>query len=181
MSLVAPSHRGRSSVTSSGLKWSNAKPHVTARLHLEWRGLFGLLQQFIGQRAWGATLDLFGDRVRGSAAYVNPWLFRHIEDGRETAYALSGMNANLGVIADDKLVVSVFLHGASPLPPWLRCCQIVRPLDPGVLNGHENIRRIFAIESRRSLTSPRSHQIFGACPGNGPPPKLLRLMSVIGT
>src|SRR5262249_54452201 len=29
---------------------------------------------------------------------------------------------------------------------------------PAVLNGHENIRRIFAIESRRSLTNLRSHR-----------------------
>ena len=49
------------------------------------------------------------------------------------------------------------------IAPWLRCCQIVRSLNPAVLS--ENIRRIIAIESRRSLTKSPLSPDFRCLPG----------------
>ena len=97
MNVNGPSATSRCSgargMAALGHEQTMSEPSATSALHpladigarkgrytlchgLDQSGLLGLLEQFIGQRARRAKLDLFDDRGRGSAVYIYPRLPR---------------------------------------------------------------------------------------------------------
>jgi hypothetical protein len=85
------------------------------RHHGEGHRLFRFFQQLISKRTRRTTLDLFGDRVRGSPIDVDPWIFGNVEDSGKATHTFPCMYTDLGVITDHNLIVSILLH-CIPLP-----------------------------------------------------------------